>query len=42
MWEFKKAQLKRANTLSTNLTIGGEGRVCTMMTSRIKSRVLRE
>jgi len=24
------AQLKRANTLSTNPTIGGEGRVCTI------------
>ena len=30
MCEFKIAQLKRANTLSTNPSIGGEGRVCTI------------
>ena len=30
MCELKIAQLKRANTLSKNPSIGGEGRVCTM------------
>jgi len=30
MCELKIAQLKRANTLSTNPSIGGEGRVCTI------------
>ena len=28
MCELKIAQLKHANTLSTNLRIGGQGRVC--------------
>jgi len=35
MCELKIAQLKRANTLSTNPSIGGEGRVYT------KFRILR-
>ena len=30
MCELKIAQLKRANTVSTNPRIGGEGRVCTI------------
>ena len=30
MCELKRVQLKRANTLSTNPSIGGEGRVCTI------------
>ena len=30
MCELKIAQIKRANTLSTNPSIGGEGRVCTI------------
>ena len=30
MCELKLAQLKRANMLSTNPNIGGEGRVCTI------------
>ena len=30
MCELKIAQLKRPNTLSTNPSIGGEGRVCTI------------
>ena len=30
MFELKIAQLKRANTLSTNPSIGGEGRFCTI------------
>jgi len=30
MCALKIAQLKRANTLSTNPSIGGEGRVCTI------------
>ena len=30
MCELKIAQLKRAYTLSTNPSIGGKGRVCTM------------
>ena len=30
MCVLKIAELKRANTLSTNLSIGGEGRVCTI------------
>jgi len=30
MLELKIAQLKRANTLSTNPSIGGEGWVCTI------------
>ena len=29
MCELKIAQIKDANTLSTNPSIGGEGRVCT-------------
>ena len=31
MCELKIAQLQRANTLSPNPSIGGEGRVCTMV-----------
>jgi len=30
MCELKIAQLKRTNTLLTNLSIGGEGQVCTI------------
>jgi len=30
MCELKKAQLKPANTFSTNPSIGGDGRVCTI------------
>ena len=37
--ELKKAQLKRANTLSTNPSIGGEDRVCVITNDEISDEI---
>jgi len=39
MCELKIAQLKRANTLSTNPSVGGEGRVFTITNDEISDEI---